>query len=74
MISPVSLLGVQVLLPEAGLAAALEQLETLQRESQLLDRAIERLDLRLGRPILVTLPDLSGEVPAEALPSTATGF
>ena len=66
--------GLQVLLPEAGLAAALEQLETLQRENHLLDRAIERLDLRLGEPILITLPDPSGEAPIQALPSTTTGF
>lgn len=49
--------GVQVMLPERNAAAAVAELERLDREGGLVDRDITLVDLRLGDRVVVRLSD-----------------
>jgi cell division protein FtsQ len=59
--------GIDVQLPESGIAAALESLVTLDREKNLITRDIVAIDLRLPDRVTVRLSDAAAQARAEAL-------
>lgn len=59
--------GLEVRLPETGVAAALEQLIALDREQHLLTRDIVMVDLRLPDRVTVRLSDAAATARIEAL-------
>jgi cell division protein FtsQ len=59
--------GVEVLLPEAEPARALQRLVDLDRSKQLLARDITAVDMRLGDRVVVRLSDAAAAARAEAL-------
>jgi cell division protein FtsQ len=59
--------GLDVRLPEAGVAAALERLVALDREKSLITRDIVAIDLRLSDRVTVRLSDAAAEARANAL-------
>jgi cell division protein FtsQ len=59
--------GIDVLLPESGIAAALANLVMLDREKNLITRDIVAIDLRLPDRVTVRLSDAAAQARAEAL-------
>jgi cell division protein FtsQ len=59
--------GLEVRLPEVGVASALERLVGLDRERKLLTRDIAVVDLRLADRITVRLSDAAAAARVEAL-------
>jgi cell division protein FtsQ len=58
--------GVDVLLPETGIAAALERLVALDRDKNLITRDIVAIDLRLPDRVTVRLSDAAAQVRIDA--------
>ena len=55
-----------MLLPEYGIAAALERLVVLDREKNLISRDIVAIDLRLADRVTVRLPDAAAQARIDA--------
>jgi cell division protein FtsQ len=58
--------GLDVLLPEYGIATALERLVVLDREKNLISRDIVAIDLRLADRVTVRLPDAAAQARIDA--------
>jgi cell division protein FtsQ len=59
--------GIEVRLPEAGVAAALETLDALDRKKNLITRDIVLIDLRLPNRVTVRLSDAAAQARIDAL-------
>ena len=59
--------GIEVRLPEAGVAAALETLDALDRKKNLITRDIVLIDLRLPNRVTVRLSDAAAQARTDAL-------
>ncbi|MGD9770019.1 MAG: cell division protein FtsQ/DivIB [Pseudolabrys sp.] len=64
--------GLDVQLPETGVAAALDRLVALDRQKNLIDRDIVIIDLRLADRVTVRLSDAAAEARATALKEKKT--